>query len=169
MQSKSQAVKYFNVVTRDVIVPNTLISDISGLQTIPQIELQGLIRCYYIDDRTTEPYSPCKNRVEGMIKIHQDKAKSKRIQRRVTKRIWDFSLVCKAGIYSLRAGKYGQTPMKILIGDTIHISKWTESGFYDFFWYWDNQNDKTEGKIGRWIGVSHRVRSALCYWVLTQK
>ena len=23
-------------------------------------------------------------------------------------------------------------------------------------------------KIGRWLGVSHRVGSALCYWVLTE-
>ena len=35
--------------------------------------------------------------------------------------------------------------------------------------YWDNQTDKTEGKIGRCIGVSYWVGSAICYWVLTEK
>ena len=59
--------------------------------------------------------------------------------------------------------------MERLTGDTIDISKWMESEFYDLCWYWDNQNDNTEGKIGRWIGVSHRVVSSLFYCVLTEK
>ena len=96
-----------------------------------------------------------------------DKAKNRRIQRRVTKHIQNFGLVSQAEIYSLTAGKYGQTPMERLTGDTINISEWTESKFYDLCWYWDNKTDKTKGKIGRWVGVSKQIRSALCYWVLT--
>ena len=59
--------------------------------------------------------------------------------------------------------------MKLLRGDTINISEWTGFDFYDLCWYWNNHNYKTEGKIGRWIGVLHQVGSALCYWVLTGK
>ena len=102
-----------------------------------------------------------------MIKILKDKAKRRRIWRGVPKRIWDFGLVWEAGIYSCTARKYGQTPMEILTGGTIDISEWMESEFYDLWWYWDNQTDNTEVKIGRWIGVSLRVGSTLCYWVLT--
>ena len=40
MQSKIQAGEDFNVVTRDVVVLNTLISDNAGEQTGPQTELQ---------------------------------------------------------------------------------------------------------------------------------
>ena len=43
-----------------------------------------------------------------------------------------------------------------------------EVEFYNLFWYWENQTDKIEGNIGRCIGVSNRVVSALCYWVLTE-
>ena len=43
-----------------------------------------------------------------------------------------------------------------------------EFKFYNLCWYWENQNDKTERKIGRWIGVSHRLGIALYYWVLTE-
>ena len=59
--------------------------------------------------------------------------------------------------------------MEILTEDTINISEWMEYTFQDVCWYWGGQTDKTEGKIGRWIGVSHRVGSALCYWVLTER
>ena len=59
--------------------------------------------------------------------------------------------------------------MEIFTGDTINISEWTGFDFYDLCWYWNNQNYKTEGKIGIWIGVSYRVGSALCYCVLTEK
>ena len=59
--------------------------------------------------------------------------------------------------------------MKMLTGDTINISEWTESELCNLCWYWDNHNEKTEGNIGSWIGVLHRVGSALCYWVLTEK
>ena len=59
--------------------------------------------------------------------------------------------------------------MEILTGDTNDISEWTEFEFYDLCWYLENQTDKTEGNIGRWTGVSNRVVSALCYWVLTEK
>ena len=67
------------------------------------------------------------------------------------------------------AGKYGQTPLEGLIENTINISEWTEFKFINLCMYWDNQNDNTEGNICIWIGVSHRLGSALCYWVLTEK
>ena len=43
-------------------------------------------------------------------------------------------------------------------------------GFYDIVWYHDQPKpDLTDEsrKLGRWLGVSHRVGSDLCYWVLT--
>ena len=40
MQSNSQSGEALNVPTRDIGVPNTLVSDTVGEQTGPQIELQ---------------------------------------------------------------------------------------------------------------------------------
>ena len=59
--------------------------------------------------------------------------------------------------------------MEILTGDTIDISEQMKFEFYNLCWYWDNQNDKIEINIGIWIGFSHRVGSALCYWVFIEK
>ena len=65
--------------------------------------------------------------------------------------------------------KVGRTPLEVLTGDTPDISEWIEFKFYDRVWYWDNQYDLSEPKLGRWLGVSHRVGSALCCWILSLK
>ena len=44
-----------------------------------------------------------------------------------------------------------------------------EFEFYDLVWFWNNQSDDTKPMLGRWLGVSHRVGSALCYWIISEK
>ena len=36
-------------------------------------------------------------------------------------------------------------------------------------WFCNNQSDDTKPMLGRWIGVSHRVGSSLCYWILSDQ
>ena len=44
-----------------------------------------------------------------------------------------------------------------------------EYDFYDQVWFWNNHSDYIKKMLGRWIGVSHRVGSTLCYWILSNK
>ena len=60
----------------------------------------------------------------------------------------------------------GVTGMEIITGDTMDISEWTNFQFYDLCWYLDTPNDWENPKVGRWLGVSHRIGSSLCYCVL---
>ena len=39
---------------------------------------------------------------------------------------------------------------------------------YDRVWYWDKPKAEENPLPGRWLGVSHRVGSAMCYFVLTK-
>ena len=48
----------------------------------------------------------------------------------------------------------------------MEISECTEFEFYDLCWYWDTPNDSENLKLGSWLGVSHRIGSLLCYWIL---
>ena len=59
---------------------------------------------------------------------------------------------------------------KTLTGDTPNITEWMDFGFYDLVWYFIPTNEPTSSprSLGRWLGVSHRVGSALCYWILTK-
>ena len=34
---------------------------------------------------------------------------------------------------------------------------------------WNNQSDDTNPMLGRYLRLSHRVGSALCYWILSEK
>ena len=53
MKYKSQAGEALNIVTRDIGVPNTLISDNAGEQMVLHTELQECICRCFIDDMTT--------------------------------------------------------------------------------------------------------------------
>ena len=100
---------------------------------------------------------------ESVIKIVKGKAKIRRVDRNRPKMFWFFGMVWEAEIYSRTAGKDGHPDLEQLIEDTIDISEWTEFEFYDLVWFWNNQSDDTNPMLGRWLGVSHRVGSALCY------
>ena len=56
-----------------------------------------------------------------------------------------------------------------LTGDTTDILEWLDFEFYDLVKYWDDRDDENKSSIGRWLGVSHHVGNALCYWILTNK
>ena len=55
-----------------------------------------------------------------------------------------------------------------MTGDTPDISEWIEYDWYQPVWY-HNPGDfpvNEPENLGRWLGVSHRIGQALCYWIL---
>ena len=83
--------------------------------------------------------------------------------------MWDFHIVWEAQIYSRTVHKDHSTPLEALTGDTIDISEWTEFEFYDLVVYWDGRDNESRQGIGRWLGPSHHIGSALFYYILTEK
>ena len=61
-----------------------------------------------------------------------------------------------------------RTALEQLTGETPEILEYLDFTFYDWCWYNDNAG-LGEMKLGRWLGVSHRVGSLMSYWILTQK
>ena len=58
-----------------------------------------------------------------------------------------------------------------MTGQTADISEWLDFEFYDLVWWLDrptkpNFTDHTR-RLARWLCVSQRVRSDLCYWLIT--
>ena len=53
---------------------------------------------------------------------------------------------------------------------TPDISEYTEFGFYEMIWYYDEMAVFPEDrrKLGRCFGVAHRIGQALCYYLLNQ-
>jgi hypothetical protein len=90
----------------------------------------------------------------------------------VPARLWDYGLVYISEIQSILARGVDKRPgLEKLTGETIDISEWLDFDFYDRVWYWDQKKtDMTEeqAKIGRWLGIAHRIGSDMTYWVLTE-
>ena len=60
----------------------------------------------------------------------------------------------------------GRTPLERVTGDTVDISEYLDFGFYDWCWYHENAG-LGPTKLGKWLGVAHRVGGLMSYWVLT--
>ena len=128
-------------------------------------EMQRLSRLERMEVRTTEPYSPQQNKSESVIKIIKVKANRIIVHSNIPKRFWDFGMVWEAEIYSHTLVKDGRPDLERLTGDTIDISEWLEFEFYDLVLFWNNQSDDTNPMLELCIGVSHRVGSAIFYWI----
>ena len=96
-----------------------------------------------------------------MIGILKSKWKKRIVRRNVPAKVWDFGLIWESEIYSRTAKPGARTGIEVLTGETPDISEWLDFEFYDLCWYWDSLEGQC--KIGRWLGVLHRVGSAMCY------
>ena len=168
MKSKSQASDKLLSFIQQVGIPNELHRDgapeMGGNSKFNKICQEHRIRSSY-----TEPHSPWQNRCENVIGVLSKKLKARRARRRIPKCVWDYHIVWEAQIYTRTVHKDHCTPLEALTGDTIDISEWIEFEFYDLIIYWDDRDGDTKQSIGRWLGPSHHIGSALCYYILTEK
>lgn len=59
----------------------------------------------------------------------------------------------------------GRTPIEMITGDTPDISEYLDFGIYDWVLYKDNAG-MGETKLGRMLGISHRVGQMMSYFIL---
>jgi hypothetical protein len=94
-------------------------------------------------------------------------------KKNVPKRLWDFGLVYEGELLTRMArGSDRRTEWEEVTGQTPDISKWLDFDMYDLVWWLErstkpNITDVTR-QLARWLGVSHRVGSNLCYWLITE-
>jgi hypothetical protein len=90
-------------------------------------------------------------------------------KKKVPTQLWDYGLVYEGELLSkMSRGQDGRSGYEMVTGNTPDINEWLDFEFYDLVWWIDwlnkpNVNDVTE----KWLGVSHRVGSDLCYWLVT--
>ena len=171
LPTKASAGEALREFSHDVGIPDTLIADLAGEQTGDNTEFVKQIRRLDIRIHYTEKERKNQNhKVEREIGILKARWKRRMVDRAVPSRLWDYGLVYEAEIMSrmCRTG-HERSGIEILTGNTPDISEWLDFTFYDPVWYHVVGNDPAiEGRrLGRWLGVSHRVGSDLCYWVLT--
>ena len=153
----------------EIGIPAELRYDNAKEETLPGTLMQKVMRAFYIIGRATEPHTQSQNKSEGQIRELQYRTKRRMIRNSVPAPLWDFCIVTESEIMS-RMSRGGRRPgLEVITGDSVDISEYTDFEFYDLVWYWDSPEAVDNPCIGRWLGVSHRIGSALCYWVLTSK
>ena len=89
-------------------------------------------------------------------------------------RLWCFAAEHIADIMCLTATPLaklqGRTSYEFVFGHTPDISEYIEFDFYDWVWYWDRDAEypNERKRLGRWLGVAHRVGQGMCYYILTE-
>lgn len=176
MESKSgtNIAAALNEFIDDVGIPDTLICDMAAEQTGKHTDVMKIVRRMNIKMRMAEKGRGItqNHRAETEIREVKTKWKARMRASQVPARLWDYGLVYIAEIQSLLARGVDQRPgLERITGNTIDISEWLDFDFYDRVWYWDAKKmDMTDeqARIGRWLGISHRVGSDMTYWILTE-
>ena len=93
-------------------------------------------------------------------------------KKKLSKRLWDFGLVYESELLLRMArGRDRRIGHEEVTGDTADISKWLDFEKYDLVYWMDRPNkpDTLDDvrRLGRWLGISHRVGSDMFYWLIT--
>ena len=158
----------------DVGIPGTLICDLASEQTGKNSDVLKTIRRLQIRLLPAEKGrgTTQNHRAETEIREVKTKWKTRMRDNQVPARLWDYGLVYIAEVQSLLARGPDQRPgIEKVMGQTVDISEWLDFSFYDRVWYWDQpKTDMTneQARLGRWLGIAHRVGSDMTYWVLTE-
>lgn len=167
-EAVSSALREF---VQEVGIPQKIITDDAVEKLGPKTKWMEHIRHYKMDWGNTEPYSHWQNRAEDAIRENRRRWKLLQHRRQIPKRLWDYGLehISQIMCRTVRSGS-DRTPYEIVTGETPDISEYIDFSFYDWVWFVNNPNDKeAPAELGRWLGVSHRVGSGMCYYVLNQK
>jgi len=153
----------------DYGAPDRLTMDGAAVQVGRHTTFQKLLRDHGITKHISAPYSPNQNPAEGAIR--EVKKRWYRMQSKlgIPDRLTDFGIqyVCETGNVTANSSRYvrGRTPIELITGDTPDISEYFDFGFFDFVQYRSNGGLDTP-RLGRWLGVSHRVGKLMSYWIL---
>ena len=170
LQSKSGAGDALRQFVNEYGRPEKLTYDGSQEQNGPKTEFMANVRKYSINHHTTEPYRPNHNFAEGVIREVRRKWFRVMVRKNVPQRLWDYGLLWVCDIQNRTSnssrGLDGRCPLERITGETVDISEYLDFGFYDWVWYRDNAGLGMT-KLGRWLGVSHRIGTLMSFWILT--
>lgn len=167
MSTKSAAGDGLRQFIHDFGRPERLTFDGSQEQCGRKTEFMKNIRQYSVDYHVTEPERPNHNFAESVIREIRKKWFRIMVKKRVPRRLWDYGLRWVCDIQNRTSnssrGLDGRCPLERITGESVDISEYLDFGFFDRVWYKENAG-LGETKMGRWLGVSHRVGSLMSYW-----
>jgi hypothetical protein len=163
-----------NTFFDDVGVPAELICDLASEQTGKNTDVMKLVRRLNIK---LHPAETCRgitqnSKAESEIREMKTKWKARMREGQIPWRLWDYGLVYITEVQSLLArGQLQRSGLELISGQTPNISEWLDFDFNDRVWYWDQKKmdmGEEQARVGRWLGIAHRIGSDMTYWILTE-
>jgi len=162
-------------------VPSVMISD--NANELTKGEFRRKCKRAQCPMHPIEAYTPNANLAEAAIRELKRHYRRVMLETHAPEVLWDYCLEWCALVRSHTALNInsldGQTPATKITGDTVDISHLAEFSWYDWVWYVDKsgmpaQEDTLEPtmqrkKLGRYLGPSDNVGSAMCGVVLTER
>jgi hypothetical protein len=173
MASKQEAGDTLAAFSQDVGIPEHLTTDLAGEVSGPNTAFMKHVRRLPIDLQWSERGRKNQNhKAEREIGILKQRWRKRMSDKGVPTRLWDYGLVYDSELLSrISRGPDNRTGYERLTGQTPDISEWLDFEFYDRVWFHHitNKPDITDDprRLGRWLGIFHRIGSDLCYWILT--
>jgi len=174
MESRAASGRSLGDFIDDVGVPEKLVTDGASEFTGKNTEFVKTARRNGTLLHTTEQGRKNQNHAaEREIGILANRWKLRMRKKNVPKRLWDFGIEYESEIMSrMSRGRDGRTGREEVTGNTDDISEWTEFEFYDLVWWIDRpvKPDVTDytWRLARWLGVSHRIGTDMCYYLVTE-
>jgi hypothetical protein len=155
----------------DYGAPEHLTFDGESVQTGPKTRFMDAIRRYKINYHVSGPQRSNENPTEQSIHEVKKRWYWIMLKKKVPARLWDygFTWVCETEniCANLSKNAEGGTPIEIITADTPDMSESLDFEIYDWVLHRSNAG-LGEVKVGRWLGVSHRVGRLMSYWVLPE-
>ena len=82
---------------------------------------------------------------------------------------WDFAWMYTLDVrkFLVREASKGRPPKEIITHSPVDVSEYIDFDFYGWVKYLDEvKYPENPKKLGRWLGVAHKVGSPMTYWVL---
>ena len=162
-----------NEFCADVGIPEKLKSDrapeLCGRQSafLHNAKKKGIDLTYAEPERKNQIH-----KVDLEIRELKKRWHHKKKTKQIPERVWDFGIKHSAEIQQIlpRNSLNGRTGLEAVTGKTPDISEYCDFDIWDLIWYFPGVHpsiSQDNRKLGRWLGVSHRIGSDMCYWIMT--
>jgi hypothetical protein len=171
LRSKGDAHQALDLLHRDVGVFKTIVPDnapelISGEFRKKAVHAGSQIK-------PVEAYSHNQNLAESGIRELRRMYRKAMLSTNAPHVLWDYCISLMADIGSHTVLDLheldGDSPQTRLTGDTVDISHLCEFTWYQTIWYVDPTDKMENKKLGKYLGPSHDVGTAMCSRILTSK
>ena len=159
--------------TADVGVMDSLTADQAAEMTGTDTDFVKAARRHRIKLHWKEKGRPNQNHlVEREIGILRQRWAARKTAMQIPARLWDYGLVYEAELLSRMArSNQERSGLEELTGETPDIAEWLDFEFYERVWVLHQATADVGDdvrRLGRWLGISHRVGSRMCYWILLE-